>query len=91
MTRKDRSLEEINKAISQCRQDLKDLEKAQEALGIERKKYKSDHWKDDLYRLIEERYELEYLFDVYKEYKETGDKDHVIQAVDFILEAHKNY
>ena len=90
MTRKDRSLEEINKAISQCLQDLKDLEAARSALGFENKKYYSNHWKKDPDYLIDEQYEIEYLSDVYKEYEETGDKDHIIQAVEFILESHRN-
>lgn len=91
MTRKDRSLEEITKAISQCRQDLKDLEAARSALGFENRKYRSDHWKKDPIYLLDERYEIEYLSDVYKEYEETGDKDHIIQAVEFLFEAHKRY
>ena len=84
--RKKETLEEINKAIVKAQEDIKELEAAKEALGV-KTEYRSDRWKEDPLEMLQEGYTLEFLAQVHEEYKETGDRDHVIRAVNFIFDS----
>ena len=88
--RKKETLEEINKAIVKAQEDIKELEAAKEALGV-RDEYRSDRWKEDPLEMLNEHYELEFLSQVFEEYKETGDRDHIVRAVEFIFDSAEKY